>query len=199
LLIEGLFLEQICIARAILSDSCVIMLHKPTALLPDAHAKQIFTVLNDFCIYGGLHGLLDPGGLHKELLGTSPRDFLTGHAVRTVVFTRQHGVPMPPGVQQFVKFTTRSSSALLRVLMLPARLRFCCYLTNSGYRWEEVDLRNGLQVHDSIGKKQWEGESKNSAVNILVRNNAVHGISLSTCCYMDIDYTTKLCQKQVDA
>ena len=57
-------------------------------------------------------------------------------------------------------------------------------------------MRNSL--HNYIGKKEWEGESKNTAVNILVRNNAIHGISLSTCC-IDIDNTHKLCTVQVYA
>lgn len=54
--------QAICIARGILSDSCVLMVHKPTALLSERHGKQILLLLHDYVTKGGLWGLLDKSG-----------------------------------------------------------------------------------------------------------------------------------------
>jgi ABC-type iron transport system FetAB ATPase subunit len=146
--------QVICIARAILSDACVLMLHKPTALLTPSHSEQIFTVLKEYCDHGGLHGVLDPDSKHRELLGSKPRDFLTGHAVRTVIITRPHDAPAPRQVQRIVRFAAK---------------------------WEETsghELRH--LATSTMGNKIWEGESKNTATNILIRTRSIQGCTSPT-------------------
>ena len=52
--------QILSIVRVLMTDSDVIMLHKPTALLNSEETKAVNTVLKQYADFGGLWGMLDP-------------------------------------------------------------------------------------------------------------------------------------------
>jgi ABC-type uncharacterized transport system ATPase subunit len=68
--------QAISLARGILSDADVLMLHKPTALLDSEHAAKVLSILHEYTTLGGASGILNRDGIKK--LGRTPKDFLTG-------------------------------------------------------------------------------------------------------------------------
>ena len=92
--------QVISLARAILSDACVLMCHKPIALLPAPQGAQVLQVLANYVALGGVWGLLQ----NKEIAhGPGPHDFLTGQGTRTVIMTLgDRDDPVPSIVQQVI-------------------------------------------------------------------------------------------------
>jgi hypothetical protein len=50
--------QSISLARSLISDPCVLLLHKPVSLLQPKQAAQVILALNDFVEFGGLWGML---------------------------------------------------------------------------------------------------------------------------------------------
>ena len=78
--------QALSIARGILSDPDVLMLHKPIELLDDKHCNMIWKALNNFCSLGGLTGMIN-GDHNDRNHGTTARHFLSGNSTRTVLIT----------------------------------------------------------------------------------------------------------------
>ena len=109
--------QAISLARGILSDPSVLLLHKPTAILSPEHAARVLSVLHDFCNLGGLAGLLhslEPldqrppvpapqcGAQTRQFPQPSARDYLTGAATPTVMLTMSDGAAVPSIVSRVV-------------------------------------------------------------------------------------------------
>ena len=109
--------QAISLARGILSDPSVLLLHKPTAILSPEHAAKVLSVLHDFCNLGGLAGLLhslEPldqrpavpapqgGAQTRQLAQESARNYLTGAATPTVMLTMSDGAAVPSIVSRVV-------------------------------------------------------------------------------------------------
>jgi ABC-type multidrug transport system fused ATPase/permease subunit len=67
--------QAICIARGILTDPSVLMLHKPVAVLTPAMRENAFGIFSDFVKFGGLRGMLAQTVRHH---GNRPLDYLLG-------------------------------------------------------------------------------------------------------------------------
>ena len=129
------------------------MLHKPTTFLSTEHSEKVYNVLKEYCDHGGLHGVLDPDSKHREFLGSSPRDFLTGRAARTVIITNPNDARVPRQVERVVQFSAK------RAELSPPLAR---ERSTRSLAWE------------------WEGESKNRANNVLIRKGVIEGATLPT-------------------
>lgn len=125
--------QAISIARAVLTDPDVLMLHHPLDFVSMGREKTLMTFLSDFVHKGGLWGIIaemppkeakdgngkdvkidvNPaqpskfGGHDKalplrgkaEVFGVSPKDYLRGNGMRTVVFTQcRWETEVPPEV-----------------------------------------------------------------------------------------------------
>ena len=81
--------QALCLARGILSDADVLMLHKPTAMLPSEHADRVLRILHEFTSLGGVSGILRKPS--AKAFGSTFRDFLTGTGRRTVILALSDG------------------------------------------------------------------------------------------------------------
>ena len=129
------------------------MLHKPTTLLSTEHIEKVYNVLKEYCDHGGLHGVLDPDAKQRDFLGSSPRDFLTGRAARTVIITNPNDARVPRQVERVVQFSAK------RAELSPPLAR---ERSTRSLAWE------------------WEGESKNRANNVLIRKGVIEDATLPT-------------------
>jgi hypothetical protein len=126
------------------------MLHKPTTLLSTEHIEKVYNVLKEYCDHGGLHGVLDPDAKQRDFLGSSPRDFLTGRAARTVIITNPNDARVPRQVKRVIQFSAKRAERKPTL----ARAR--------SMAWE------------------WEGESSNRATNVLIRKGVIEDATLPT-------------------
>ena len=92
--------QAVSIARGILSDASVLMLHKPTSTLSTEHADKVLHVLDEYTKKGGVFGILSPP---HPLPGHSPREYLIGSAAPTVIFTVKQGGALPQMVTRVVE------------------------------------------------------------------------------------------------
>ena len=71
--------QCICLARCILSDPSVLLLHKPISLLSVEKASRVLSTLKMFVEYGGLHGLLSR---QKRFHSEAPTAYVLGNGTR---------------------------------------------------------------------------------------------------------------------
>ena len=94
--------QAISIARAILSDPDVLMLHKPTTFLTADHTAKVFSVFDSFIKFGGLCGILKNMAKGKTDIGTSTRQMISGHCQCTVMISMGLHDPVPNNVHRTV-------------------------------------------------------------------------------------------------
>jgi hypothetical protein len=127
--------QCICLARSILSDPSVLLLHKPVSLLSVEKATRVLTTLKMYVEYGGLHGMLSQ---KKRFHSEAPTAYVIGNGTRQApiakilppirFYLNIHGsLPAPP-------CPTRALSYHTRVLPCPKTCNSSGPLYSPGFR-----------------------------------------------------------------
>jgi len=96
--------QCLCLARCILSDPSVLLLHKPLSLLSVETATRVLSTFKMYVDYGGLHGMLSR---QKRFHSEAATAYVIGNGTRTVVLTGLSGKMATSFVTRTVELTCK--------------------------------------------------------------------------------------------